>query len=88
MKILDIAAVAAATFEAVIAAPTTSEHYDGRRPKGLGDLAKKAGLLYFGTAIDNVAFNDSTYLSIAHDKHEFSQVTPSNGQKVGVKISR
>lgn len=87
MKILDIAAVAAAAFEVVAAAPTTSEHHDGGRPKGLGDLAKKADLLYFGTAIDNVAFNDSRYLSIAYDKHEFSQVTPSNGQKVGLKIS-
>ncbi|KAF4539757.1 Endo-1,4-beta-xylanase A [Lasiodiplodia theobromae] len=81
MKILDIAAVAAAAFQTVAAAPTTSERHDGGRPKGLGDLARKSGLLYFGTAIDNVAFNDSRYLSIAYDKHEFSQVTPSNGQK-------
>lgn len=77
MKCLSTA-ILAATLAA--AAPASESH--GGREKGLGELAKKAGLLYFGTAIDNVAFNDSKYLSIAHDKKQFSQVTPSNGQKV------
>ncbi|KAF4308031.1 hypothetical protein GTA08_BOTSDO03540 [Botryosphaeria dothidea] len=76
MKCLSTA-ILAATLAA--AAPASESH--GGREKGLGELAKKAGLLYFGTAIDNVAFNDSKYLSIAHDKKQFSQVTPSNGQK-------
>ncbi|KAF2264881.1 glycoside hydrolase [Lojkania enalia] len=48
---------------------------------GLDVLAKRAGLLYFGTAIDNVVLNNSQYISIAHNKSEFGQVTPSNGQK-------
>ncbi|KAF2637206.1 glycoside hydrolase [Massarina eburnea CBS 473.64] len=48
---------------------------------GLDILAKRAGLLYFGTAIDNVVLNNSAYISIAHNSSEFGQVTPSNGQK-------
>ncbi|KAF1971930.1 glycoside hydrolase, partial [Bimuria novae-zelandiae CBS 107.79] len=48
---------------------------------GLDVLAKRAGLLYFGTAIDNVVLNNPTYISIAHNRSEFGQVTPSNGQK-------
>jgi endo-1,4-beta-xylanase len=48
---------------------------------GLNSMAKRAGLLYFGTAVDNPSFNNSKYLSIAFDKNEFGQVTPANGQK-------
>lgn len=48
---------------------------------GLDVLAKKAGLLYFGTAIDNVVLDNKQYISIAHNRSEFGQVTPSNGQK-------
>lgn len=48
---------------------------------GLDVLAKRAGLLYFGTAIDNVVLNNTKYISIAHNKSEFGQVVPSNGQK-------
>jgi endo-1,4-beta-xylanase len=48
---------------------------------GLDVLAKRAGLLYFGTAIDNVVLNNTAYVSIAHNASEFGQVTPSNGQK-------
>ncbi|KAH7047506.1 glycoside hydrolase superfamily [Macrophomina phaseolina] len=77
MKLLSISLLAAT----LAAAAPASEHNGGSREKGLGELAKKAGLLYFGTAIDNVAFNDSRYLSIAYDKKQFSQVTPANGQK-------
>ncbi|KAH7382268.1 glycoside hydrolase superfamily [Pyrenochaeta sp. MPI-SDFR-AT-0127] len=57
--------------------------YDNK-PKpapGLGDLAKKAGLKYFGTAIDNVVLDNEKYTSIAFNRSEFNQVTASNGQK-------
>ncbi|EOD49145.1 putative glycoside hydrolase family 10 protein [Neofusicoccum parvum UCRNP2] len=82
MRFFGTVAIAAAAAAFTAAAPSSEKHGDsGQRPKGLGELAKKAGLKYFGTAIDNVAFNNSKYLSIAYDKHEFSQVTPANGQK-------
>lgn len=48
---------------------------------GLGDLAKKAGLKYFGTAVDNVVLDKDRYTSIAFNRSEFNQVTASNGQK-------
>ncbi|KAF2020582.1 glycoside hydrolase family 10 protein [Aaosphaeria arxii CBS 175.79] len=48
---------------------------------GLAVLAKRAGLQYFGTAIDNVVLNNTRYVSIAHNRSEFDQVTPANGQK-------
>ena len=48
---------------------------------GLGALAVKAGLKYFGTAIDNVVLNNTHYTSIAFNASEFNQVTASNGQK-------
>jgi endo-1,4-beta-xylanase len=48
---------------------------------GLNALAKRAGLHYFGTAIDNVVLDNPTYISIAHNNSEFGQVTPANGQK-------
>jgi endo-1,4-beta-xylanase len=48
---------------------------------GLDVLAKRVGLLYFGTAIDNVVLNNTKYISIAHNRSEFGQVTPANGQK-------
>lgn len=56
----------------------------GNKPRpapGLGDLAKKAGLKYFGTAIDNVVLDNEAYTSIAFNRSEFNQVTASNGQK-------
>jgi len=72
----------------VIASPTPAPIYphpkQGSHPKlapGLGDLAKKAGLKYFGTAIDNVVLDNDEYTSIAFNRSEFNQVTPSNGQK-------
>ncbi|OAL52899.1 glycoside hydrolase [Pyrenochaeta sp. DS3sAY3a] len=56
---------------------------------GLGDLAKKAGLKYFGTAIDNVVLNNERYTDIAFNRSEFNQVTASNGQKwVHIEPSR
>ena len=48
---------------------------------GLSDLAKKAGLKYFGTAVDNVVLDNDGYTSIAFKRSEFNQVTASNGQK-------
>ncbi|KAF1936699.1 glycoside hydrolase [Clathrospora elynae] len=56
----------------------------GNRPQpapGLGDLAKKAGLKYFGTAVDNVVLDNEKYTSIAFNYSEFNQITPANGQK-------
>ncbi|KEZ40668.1 hypothetical protein SAPIO_CDS8598 [Scedosporium apiospermum] len=47
----------------------------------LNQLAKAAGLLYFGTAVDNPGLNNQQYMSIARDTKEFGQVTPANGQK-------
>ena len=64
-----------------IASPT---YPTGQKPKpapGLADLAKKAGLKYFGTAIDNVVLDNKQYTDIAFNKSEFNQVTPANGQK-------
>lgn len=48
----------------------------------LNDLAVKAGLKYFGTALrDNALAEDATYRSILSDKSEFGQLVPENGQK-------
>ncbi|KAF2744816.1 glycoside hydrolase family 10 protein [Sporormia fimetaria CBS 119925] len=80
---------ALASISAVTAAPSggPGRHGPGGHhgPKGkypgLDVLAKRAGLQYFGTAIDNVVLNNTQYTSIAHNKSEFGQVTPSNGMK-------
>ena len=49
---------------------------------GLNDLAVRAGLKYFGTALRESAISsDSTYASILSDKSEFGQLVPENGQK-------
>lgn len=67
--------------------PIPPPHYPPKPPSsnlsypGLDILAKRAGLLYFGTAIDNVVLNNTAYVSIAHNVSEFGQATPSNGQK-------
>ncbi|KAF2001699.1 glycoside hydrolase family 10 protein [Amniculicola lignicola CBS 123094] len=68
------------------AAPSPSDkHHSKPKPKpkieGLGALAVKAGLQYFGTAIDNVVLDNKNYTSIAFNVSEFNQVTPSNGMK-------
>lgn len=47
----------------------------------LDSLAKGAGLLYFGTAVDNPGLSNSAYAAIAFNSSEFGQVTPANGQK-------
>lgn len=47
----------------------------------LNQLARAAGLLYFGTAVDNPALSNDAYMSIAGSTGEFGQITPANGQK-------
>lgn len=53
---------------------------------GLAALAKRAGLQYFGTAIDNVSnpdlFKNTSYMRLADNINEFNQWTPANAQKV------
>jgi endo-1,4-beta-xylanase len=79
------AALAAVAALPLISAAPSAEPTFNRGPNtkypGLDVLAKKAGLLYFGTAIDNVVLNNSRYVQIAHNRSEFGQVTPANGQK-------
>ncbi|KAK4164724.1 glycoside hydrolase superfamily [Cladorrhinum sp. PSN259] len=48
----------------------------------LNDLAVRAGLKYFGTALREGSLNsDATYRRILSDKSEFGQLVPENGQK-------
>ncbi|ORY12550.1 beta-1,4-xylanase [Clohesyomyces aquaticus] len=76
--------VVLATTPLSLAAPARNgggHGHHGHKAPGLDDLAKEAGLLYFGTAIDNISLNNTKYLSIAHNTSDFGQITPSNGQK-------
>lgn len=73
-------------FVAALPAASAAPTWPWTKPKplkypGLDVLAKKAGLDYFGTAIDNVVLDNKQYTSIANNRSEFGQVTPSNGQK-------
>ncbi|KAK0714079.1 glycoside hydrolase superfamily [Lasiosphaeria miniovina] len=48
----------------------------------LNDLAVRAGLKYFGTALREGAINsDAAYAAILKNKSEFGQLVPENGQK-------
>lgn len=47
----------------------------------LHSLAVKAGLDYFGTAVDNGYTSDEPYMAIVNDVEEFGQLVPENGQK-------
>jgi endo-1,4-beta-xylanase len=48
----------------------------------LNDLAVRAGLKYFGTALGEGSINsDSQYAAILSDKSMFGQLVPENGQK-------
>jgi len=48
----------------------------------LHDLAVRAGLLYFGTAVgESASQQDTAYRAIINNKSEFGQVVPENGQK-------
>ncbi|KAF2114452.1 glycoside hydrolase superfamily [Lophiotrema nucula] len=85
----DVLATAIASLSLATAAPAPEPgfghgyggHKQNLKYPGLDVLAKRAGLLYFGTAIDNVVLNDTRYTSIAFNRSEFGQVTPANGQK-------
>jgi len=65
----------------VAASPTKKPHPAPLKYPGLDVLAKEAGLLYYGTAIDNVVLDNKTYTDIAFNRSEFGQATPANGQK-------
>ncbi|EAT80785.2 hypothetical protein SNOG_11741 [Parastagonospora nodorum SN15] len=56
----------------IAATPTPSKREPESAP-GLGDLAKNAGLEYFGTAIDNVVLNNTQYTNIAFNRSEFKK---------------
>ncbi|KAF2875505.1 glycoside hydrolase superfamily [Massariosphaeria phaeospora] len=75
------ASLALVVLPLVSASPTWQRPQRNQTYPGLDVLAKRAGLLYFGTAIDNVVLDNEQYTSIAHNRAEFGQVTPSNGQK-------
>jgi endo-1,4-beta-xylanase len=47
----------------------------------LNQLAVKAGLLYFGTSMDNSYQSDSAFMNILNNKNEIGQLVPENGQK-------
>ncbi|CAM1500515.1 Fc.00g096770.m01.CDS01 [Cosmosporella sp. VM-42] len=47
----------------------------------LHNLAVNAGLLYFGTAVDNGYTSDTAYMAIVNSADEFGQLVPENGQK-------
>lgn len=47
----------------------------------LHSLALDAGLLYFGTTVDNGYISDEPYMAIVNDVEEFGQLVPENGQK-------
>jgi endo-1,4-beta-xylanase len=48
----------------------------------LHDLAVRAGLKYFGTAIrEGATNNDAAYMAIVNNKNEFGAVVAENGQK-------
>lgn len=60
----------------------------------LHELAKAAGLLYFGAATDSPGQRERAgleasypkYDAILKDTKEFGQITPTNGQKVGSRV--
>ncbi|KAH7306039.1 family 10 glycosyl hydrolase [Stachybotrys elegans] len=47
----------------------------------LHQLATRAGLLYFGTAVGEGQINDGTYMRYVDNTAEFGQLVPENGQK-------
>jgi len=56
-----------------------------KKTKGLNDYAKRAGLLYFGTAANIPSSGETTdaaYQRILNNTHDFGQVTPANAMKV------
>lgn len=57
---------------ALLASPAASQ---------LNKAARAAGLLYFGTAVDNSALGNAAYMRVARDADEFGAITPANSQK-------
>jgi len=49
--------------------------------RGLHELAKAAGKLFFGTATDTNLFNDTAYMKIVNDDREFGLLVPENSLK-------
>lgn len=49
--------------------------------QGLNSLARAAGKLFFGTAIDTNNFNDAAYMKIVSDPNEFGILVPENSMK-------
>ncbi|KAJ0287405.1 Glycoside hydrolase, 10, partial [Colletotrichum noveboracense] len=47
----------------------------------LNTLAVRAGLKYFGTAVNEQRVTDTTYMAIVNNTAEFGSVVPENGQK-------
>jgi len=60
------------TIAAALACPAAAQ---------LNELAKSAGLLYFGTAFSPSDVNDAAYYKIESDVRNFGQWTPDNAQK-------
>ena len=54
---------------------------NGNSTQGLHALAVRAGLLFFGTAIDTNNFNDTAYMRVANNRNEFGLLVPENSQK-------
>jgi hypothetical protein len=52
----------------------------------LNTAAKAAGLLYFGTAVDNPDLSDSKYIANL-ETADFGQITPANAMKVSGQTS-
>jgi endo-1,4-beta-xylanase len=63
---------ASAFLTALLAAPALAQ---------LHSLATRAGLKYFGTALDNGYFSDTAYMALIDNTQEVGQLVPENGQK-------
>ena len=59
----------------------TSSAQNSNATQGLHALAVRAGLLFFGTAIDTNNFNDTAYMRVANNRNEFGLLVPENSQK-------
>ncbi|KAF2029311.1 glycoside hydrolase [Setomelanomma holmii] len=57
----------------VAATPTPNTYSKPASAPSLGALAHEAGLLYFGTTIDNAVLNNTHYTSIAFNRSSFTQ---------------
>lgn len=74
--------LAAGLLPLTLASPTPqAKAADDLAASGLAALAERAGLKYFGTAVDTPALSNAQYTSIAFNKSEFNSITIGNGQK-------